>query len=168
MYILLRVHLPIRIVLYVPYVKPLLQTSNEMHVRPPPFLEAEVAHRILPDQICQRLQQKRECRLEVDAVRSEDDIWASDKGVWRCLAPVVDDCADRIEIVQGDIPLHQGEHGQLVRQDERPPGVWAAAECYGEAASTNQSPVPNGRQNRAVHSPNEASTGSEFNSANSC
>lgn len=82
-------------------------------------LEAEVADSMRAQEIVEGLNEQRKCRFEVDAVCSQDDVrMMGDSGRNR-LSPVQDDSTDRVvQVVIGDVLLHEMQHGDLISDVE--------------------------------------------------
>lgn len=124
-----------RIIRHILHHKHLLDGFDEMQIRLPPLHAAEITDRILPYQILQRLLQQRKRRLIVAAIRRQNDLRVLRQTRRRGFTPVVDGgFDDTLQVVEGGIPLHQGEHGHLVGDVQGALGV--AAFGYGEAVRT--------------------------------
>lgn len=97
--------------------------ADESHVRLAALLETKVAYCVRANHIVQSLEKKRKRRLEIDTVSRQDDIRVCCMGMfiianldgWRA-APIVDEGLDMVlEVIESDIPLHQRQHGDLIR-----------------------------------------------------
>ena len=91
------------------------------------------------NQIPERVEEERECGFEIDTVGRQDDVWVMVGGCRavgaplqnfnrRWSTPVVDARVDfALELVQGDVLLHQRQHGDLVGDAQFPVPVLGQA-----------------------------------------
>lgn len=123
----------VRIILDLSNIKQPLGRLHEGQVGAPPPLEAEIADRVVANQILERLLQQGKRRLKVDAVGCEDDVGVLRETGGRRLAPVVDGGGyAALEVVECDVLLHQLVHWDLVRDVQRG-GCVGGGEGEGEA-----------------------------------
>lgn len=121
----------------------LLHRLDEPPIRLPPLLEAEIADCLRTQQLLHGFEEEGKCRFEVDAVGGEDHVWI---GLFFCHRwsgcgemvicgmrewgpPVQDGGLDLVlERVQGDVLLHQAQHGQLVGDEDGFGGVTGSSD----------------------------------------